>query len=71
MVEKESLDKDGFASFDYACLKQKFPQLKGCRQFLPSTELLSCLWRAVVTKKLPTLKELRQLRHHGLGKLIS
>jgi hypothetical protein len=70
-LKEEELDEDGDSNFDYACLKQKFPQLKDCRQFLPSTELLSCLWRVVLTKKSPTLKELRQLRRQGLGKLIS
>jgi hypothetical protein len=70
-LKKEFLDDDGLSNFDYACLPQKFPQLKGCRQFLPSTELLSCLSHAVLTKKSPTLNELRQLRRQGLGKLIS
>jgi hypothetical protein len=70
-LKKEFLDDDGLSNFDYACLPQKFPQLKGCRQFLPSTELLSCLSRAVLTKKSLTLNELRQLKRQGLGKLIS
>jgi hypothetical protein len=70
-LKEDCLDKDGEANFDYACLEQTFPQLKDCRQFQPSTELLSCLQRVVLTKKCPTLKELRQLKLQGLGKLIS
>jgi hypothetical protein len=70
-LKKVFLDADGHSNFDYACLPQKFPQLKGLRRFQPSSELLSCLWRAVLTKKSPTLSELRQLKLRGLGKLIS
>jgi hypothetical protein len=70
-LKEQFLDEDGESNFDYACLKQTFPQLKDCRQFQPSTELLSCLQRVVLTKKSPTLNELRQLKLHGLGKLTS
>jgi hypothetical protein len=70
-LKEQYLDADGSSNFDYACLKQTFPQLRDCRRFQPSTELLSCLQRVVLTKKSPTLNELRRLKLHGLGKLTS
>jgi hypothetical protein len=50
------MDSDGNSNFDYSSLPQRFPQLKGCRRFLPSIKLLSMLQRVVLTKKLPTLR---------------
>ena len=70
-LKESTLDSDGHSNFDFSCLKQTFPQLQDCRQFLPSSELLSCLQRCVLTKKSPTLKELRHLKRQGLGKLTS
>lgn len=58
-------------SFDYSKLKQTFPQLKPCREFQPSRELLSLIWRSVQTKKSPSLKEIQELKQRGLGKLSS
>jgi hypothetical protein len=54
---------------DYESLFQSHPQLQDCRRWIPSEELLSCIWQIVRTKSCPELKEIRKLRHKGLGKL--
>ena len=46
-LKELSVDADGYSNFDYSSLPQRFPQLQGCRQFLPSNELLSCLQQCV------------------------
>ena len=66
---EEELDEDGHSNFDYSCLKQKFPQLKDCRRFCPSSEMLSCISQILLTKKCPGLDELQLLKRRGLGKL--
>jgi hypothetical protein len=50
-------------------LYQIYPQLQVSRRFQPSTELLSCLWRTVLTRKSPSLSGSKTLRQQGLGKL--
>jgi len=57
-------------SFDYSNLQQQFQQLKDCRFFQPSQELLSSLWEILLTEKLPSLKQIARLKQNGLGKLI-
>lgn len=69
-LKKQNIDDEGYSNFDFSSLPQRFPQLRGCRRFVPSTELFLCLQRAVLTKKSPTLSELRQLKRRGLGRLI-
>ena len=58
-------------SFDYSSLPQKYPELKNCRFFQPSPELLCLLWDILLQEKLPSLKQVRALKQSGLGKLIS
>lgn len=69
-LKKLTTDDKGFSNFDFSSLPQRFPQLQDCRRFVPSAEFWSCLQRAVLTKKSPTLKELQLLKRQGLGKLI-
>ena len=57
--------------FDYSTLKQRFPELKTCRTFLPSPDLLSEIWKIVLTESFPDPKEIATLRRNGLGKLIT
>ena len=57
--------------FDYSLLKQKFQQLRDCRAFQPSPELLSLLWQCVLQQKSPTPSEIHTLKQNGLGKLSS
>jgi len=42
-------EQDDFSQFSYSSLVQKFPQLKACRRFLPSRELLSLIFSALST----------------------
>ena len=58
-------------TFAYTSLKQKFKELKVCRSFQPSQELLSMIWDILLTEKLPCPRAIMQLRQNGLGKLIS
>jgi hypothetical protein len=58
-------------SFYYSLLRQKYPQLKSCRFFQPSPDLLSCLWDTLLHKKLPSLNHVKMLRQSGLGKLTT
>ncbi|KAL7529165.1 hypothetical protein ACHAXR_005018 [Thalassiosira sp. AJA248-18] len=62
---------DNKTSFNFAELKQRYPQLADCRAFQPSRELLSLIWQTVLTKKSPSLETVQTLKQRGLGKLIS
>jgi len=42
-------EQDDFSQFSYLSLVQKFPQLKDCRRFHPSRELLSLIFSALST----------------------
>ena len=57
--------------FDYALLKQKYPELATCWFFQPSPKLLSLIWRCLLDEKSPTLKQIRTLKQQGLGKLTT
>ena len=56
-------------SFDYHNLKQKYTELKHCRSFQPSRELLSLIWETVLTEKLPSHEQLQTLKRSGLGEI--
>jgi hypothetical protein len=56
-------------SVDYKSLFQSFPQLKACKKWEPSNELLSTIWQCVRTKSCPSLEEINRLKQAGLGKL--
>ena len=58
-------------SFEYSLLRQKYPQLKSCRFFQPSPDLLSCLWDILVHKTLSSLNHVNMLKQSGLGKLTT
>ena len=57
--------------FDFSSLQQKYPELKNCRFFQPSQDLLLILWDILLREKLPSLKQVRDLKQSGLGKLTS
>jgi hypothetical protein len=69
--ESKNSSSTHHATFDYSNLQQQFPQLKDCRFFRPSPELLSNLWEILLTEKFPSLKQIAQLKQKGLGKLIT
>ena len=55
--------------YDFSKLKQDHADLKHCRFYQPSQELLSLIWETVLTRKSPDLESLQVLRLSGLGKL--
>lgn len=59
-----------FVSIDYKKLLQEHSQLKDCKTFAPSLELLSVLEQCMLTGSCPNQKEIRRLKQAGLGKLI-
>lgn len=69
--ESKNSSSTHHATFDYSNLQQQFPQLKDCRFFRPSPELLSNLWEILLPEKFPSLKQIAQLKQKGLGKLIT
>ena len=68
-IKKTNLEASPFFSIDYQNLQQSFPQLKNCRSFTPSQELLSTLWKILLTRTCPSLDQIKRLRQQGLGKL--
>merc|ERR1712086_1116135 len=56
--------------FDFSSLQQKYPELKNCCFFPPSQDLLLILWDILLLEKLPSLKQVRDLKQSGLAKLI-
>ena len=58
-------------SFDYSSLQQMYLQLESCRFFQPSPDLLSMIWAALLTEKLPSLSQIGKFKQSGLGKLIT
>ena len=68
-LKKSKLPTSPFFSIDYKNLQQNYPELKTCRFFAPSPELLSSLWNILLTKKCPSLEQIKTLRQQGLGKV--
>ena len=66
-IKKDSPD----SNFDYFSLQIKYPQLRDCRLFQPSVELLSMIWCVMLTKNLPDPKVFGRLKCKGLGKLTT
>lgn len=58
-------------NIDWNHLFQSFPQLKTCRTFVPSNELVSCLWHCLSTGSCPDLDRIERLKRAGLGKLAT
>ena len=57
--------------FDFSSLQQRFQELKDCRRFQPSPELLSLTYRCVLNQKSPGLKEIQKMKLKGLGRLTT
>jgi hypothetical protein len=55
--------------FDFAKLQQDHAELRHCRFFQPSHELLSMIWDILLTRNLPDLDKVRLLKQNSLGKL--
>jgi len=57
------------SAYDFSKLKQDHADLKLCCFYHPSQELLSMIWKIVLTRKLPDLDIVLALKLNGLGKL--
>jgi hypothetical protein len=66
---KKSLHNPFSFQFDFAKLQQDHAELRHCRFFQPSHELLSMIWDILLTQNLPDLNKVWLLKHNGLGKL--
>ena len=55
--------------YDFSKLKQDHADLKHCCFYHPSQELLSLIWKTVLTQKLPDLDSVQALKLSGLGRL--
>jgi hypothetical protein len=58
-------------SIDYSIIFQKYPQLKTCKRFVPSEELISCLEHCLLQRSCPSLERINRLKQSSLGKLIT
>jgi hypothetical protein len=56
-------------SHDFSKLKQDHADLRHCRFYHPSQELLSMIWQIMLTQKLPDLDTVQALKLSGLGRL--
>jgi hypothetical protein len=55
--------------YDFSKLKQDHADLKHCRFYHLSQELLSLIWKTVLTRKSPDLDSVQALKLSGLGRL--
>ena len=55
--------------YDFSKLKQDHADLKHCHFYHPSQELLSLIWKTVLTRKSPDLDSVQALKLSGLGRL--
>jgi len=67
-IKKSTHDSFSF-QYDFAKLQQDHPELRHCRFFQPSQELLSMIWDILLTRNSPDLNKVRLLKQSGLGKL--
>jgi hypothetical protein len=68
-VKKSTNSINSSVCYDFSKLKQDYVELKHCRFFHPSPELLSLLWEIMLTRKCPDLSTVLTLKQKGLGKL--
>jgi hypothetical protein len=68
---KKHSDTNSAPNFDYATLKQTYPELNHCSFFQIQPKLISKIWAIVLTKKWPSHKEVQTLKQRLLGKLIT
>ena len=67
-IKKSAHDPFSF-QYDFAKLQQDHAELRHCRFFQPSQELLSMIWDILLTRNSPDLNKVRLLKQSGLGKL--
>jgi hypothetical protein len=67
-IKKSTHDSFSF-QYDFAKLQQDHAELRHCRFFQPSQELLSMIWDILLTRNSPDLNKVWLLKQSGLGKL--
>jgi len=67
-IKKSAHDPFSF-QYDFAKLQQDHVELRHCRFFQPSRELLSMIWEILLTRNSPDLNKVWLLKQNGLGKL--
>ncbi len=68
---KKQSDNNSSPGFDYAILKQTYPELRHCSFFQIQPELILLIWDIMLTKKWPNHKEVQTLKQRLLGKLTT
>ena len=66
---KKSAHNPSSFQYDFSKLQQDHVELKHCRFFQPSQELLSMIWDILLTRRSPDLSKVLQLKQNGFGKL--
>ena len=66
---KKSAHNPSSFQYDFSKLQQDHVELKHCRFFQPSQELLSMIWDILLTRKSPDLSKVLLLKQNGLGRL--
>ena len=67
-IKKKSNNPTSF-QYNFSKLQQDHVELKHCRFFQPSQELLSMIWDILLTQSSPDLNKVLRLKQNGLGKL--
>jgi hypothetical protein len=68
-LKKTHTSTTSFFTYDFSKLKQDHADLKYCRFYHPSQELLSMIWQIVLTRKSPDLSTVLALKLNCLGRL--
>ena len=69
-LKKDSVTSSNpYPTYDYSTLPQRYPMLEHFRFWVPSQQLLSVIWKMLLSKKSPDLKAVQKLKQNGLGKL--
>ena len=66
---KKSAHNPSSFQYDFSKLQQDHVELKHCRFFQPSQELLSMIWDILLTRKSPDLSKVLLLKQNSLGRL--
>jgi len=66
---KKSAHNPSSFQYDFSKLQQDHVELKHCRFFQPSQELLSMIWDILLMQKSPNLSKVLLLKQNGLGRL--
>jgi hypothetical protein len=68
-LKKSHTSTSTFFHYDFSKLEQDHADLKHCCFYHPSHELLSLIWKTVLTQKSPDLDSVQALNLSSLGRL--